>query len=189
MEGSEISFLKDFWVVIQSEDWSRGLDPCSYCYLCLSPLPVLGVAFRSTIRDWVSVFQPSVRCLRLESLKPNTVHCSSSLPLSPHQTFTLLPPFPWTSCFALDTLHSCCHSALSQLQFIPSSWPFRVMHSPGTRGWAVTAAHVFHRAPLHACAGVFWVPQSLNLIPQWVYANHRFPRVKICVGLIGILII
>lgn len=150
----EMNFLNNYCVVAQPVDWSLGLDGCSYCYLCLSPLPVLGVAFSSTIRNWVSVFQPSVRCLRLESLKPNTVYCSSSLSSSPHQSFNLLPHPSRTSLFALDTLHSCCHSARPQLQFIPSSWPFRVMHSPGRRGWAVAAAHVFIKLlcmPVQVC--------------------------------------
>lgn len=42
-----------------------------------------------------------------------------------------------------DMLHSCCHSALSQSQFIPSCWPFRDMHSPGRRGRALFSTHAF----------------------------------------------
>lgn len=71
-------------------------------------------------------------------------------PETQHYSLQLLPPsFPPDSsplpapCFPLDALHSCCHSALSQSQFIPSSWPYRDMHSPGRRGRTLTATHAF----------------------------------------------
>ncbi len=117
-------------------DQSLGLDWSGWHYPCPSPLSVLGVAFSSTARAQASIFQAAVRCLRLEGLlKPNTVHYSSSLP--PDSS-----PLP-VPCFSLDMLHSCCHSALSQSQFIPSSWPYRDMHSPGRRGQALAATHAF----------------------------------------------
>lgn len=125
-----------------------------YCYPCLSPLPVLGVAFSSAVCNQASILWASVRCLRLEGLlKPNTTHYTTSLP--PFDLPSLLdsPPLP-VSCSALDMLHSCCHSALSQLQFIPSSWPFRDMHSPGRRGRAVAATHVF--------TGPFYRPMQMS---------------------------
>lgn len=62
---------------------------------------------------------------------PPSLHltpCASPLPAP------ALPP---------DMLHSCCHSALSQSQFIPSCWPFRDMHSPGGRGLALFSTHAF----------------------------------------------
>lgn len=77
---------------------------------------------------------------------PETQHYPRQfLPPSVHPPPTPPPdssPLP-APCFPLDTLHSCCHSALSQSQFIPSSWPFRDMHSPGRRGRAATAGPCF----------------------------------------------
>ncbi|TNN31967.1 hypothetical protein EYF80_057874 [Liparis tanakae] len=99
-----------------------------------------------------SMFHAAVKCLRLDGfLKPNTVHYSVSLP-----PFAPLPfpsdssPLPAPRC-PYDTRHSCCHSALSQSQFIPSSWPYRDMHSPGRRGRAAT--HAF----IHPFC-IFWWP-------------------------------
>lgn len=127
----------------KNADWSRGLDRSSWHYPCLSPLSVLGVAFSSTARAQASIFQAAVRCLRLEGL-PETQHCSlqflppcALLPFPPDCSPLPAPIFP------LDMLHSCCHSALSQSQFIPSSWPYRDMHSPGRRGRTLTATHAF----------------------------------------------
>lgn len=78
---------------------------------------------------------------------PETQHWSLQfLPPSPppFRSPSLSAPHPLPApCFPLETLHSCCHSALSQSQFIPSSWPYRDMHSPGRRGQALPATRAF----------------------------------------------
>ena len=131
----------------KNADWSLGLDWRGWHYPCLSPLSVLGVAYSSTARAQAFIFQAAVRCLRLEGLlKPNTGHYSFSLPpsLPPLHSPSLPRPPPLPSpCCHLEPLHSCCHSALSQSQFIPSSWPYRDMHSPGRRGRALPATPAF----------------------------------------------
>lgn len=87
---------------------------------------------------------------------PETQHCplqflppSIWLPFPPDSS-----PLP-APCFPLDTLHSCCHSALSQSQFIPSSWPYIDMHSPGRRGQTVTTAHTFKTPFAGTCRYLF----------------------------------
>lgn len=58
-----------------------GLYWCSYCYPCLSPLPVLGVPFLLPQSVTRLLYSRLVRCLRLEDLlKLNTVSHSPSLP-------------------------------------------------------------------------------------------------------------
>lgn len=112
---------------------------------------------------------------------PETQHCplqflppSIWLPLPPDSS-PLPPP-----CFSLDTLHSCCHAALSQSQFIPSSCPFRDMHSPGRRGQAATANSRLQRTLLQTSAGVFWLLVSLNvywLFPQYAGGWFRYLQI------------
>lgn len=117
---------------------SLGLQRDSWRYPFLSPLSVL--AFRLHSRGpGASIFQAAVRCLRLEGL-PETQHCSLWFlpPCSPSPPDCMPGPI-----FPSHILHSCCHSALSQSQFIPSSWPYRDMHSPGRRGQALAASHAF----------------------------------------------
>lgn len=117
---------------------SGSLQRDSWRYPCLSPLSVL--AFRLHSRGpGASIFQAAVRCLRLEGL-PETQHCSLWFlpPCSPSPPDCMPGPI-----FPSHILHSCCHSALSQSQFIPSSWPYRDMHSPGRRGRALAASHAF----------------------------------------------
>ena len=61
------------------------------CHPCLS----LGVAFSSTTRGQASIFQAAVRSLRLEGLlKPNTIHYSTSLHLTPLPSWLLTPLSP-----------------------------------------------------------------------------------------------
>lgn len=118
--------------------WSLGLQRDSWRYPFLSPLSVLAFRLHSRGPE-ASIFQAAVRCLRLEGL-PETQHCSLWFlpPCSPSPPDCMPGPI-----FPSHILHSCCHSALSQSQFIPSSWPYRDMHSPGRRGRALAASHAF----------------------------------------------
>lgn len=139
LKGS-VTWHKDFNVTVGtsaalSKNAARplGLHRDSWRYPCLSPLSVL--AFRLHRRGpGASIFQAAVRCLRLDGL-PETQHCSLWFlpPYSPSPPGCMPGPI-----FPSHILHSCCHSALSQSQFIPSSWPYRDMHSPGRRGLQVT---------------------------------------------------
>lgn len=158
----------------RNADSPLSLQLSSCYYPCPSPLSVLGVAFSPRARGQASIFRPAVRCLRLEGLlKPNTVHYRSTRPPS-----CGLPLPPGTSPLPapLDTLHSCCHSALSQSQFIPSSWPYRDMHSPGRRGWGLGwgCSALLHTALLQARAGVFPSLNQLHLDTlYWFPAQSR----------------
>lgn len=120
-----------------------GLDWSGWRYPCLSPLSVLGVAFSSRAQG-AGLHIPG--CCQVPKIgrRAETQYCSLQfLPPSARLSFPPdSPPLP-APCFPLDTLHSCCHSALSQSQFIPSSWPYRDMHSPGRRGRALDATHAF----------------------------------------------
>lgn len=87
---------------------------------------------------------------------PETQHCPLQF-LPPSIWFPFSPdssPLP-ASWFPLDMLHSCCHSALSQSQFIPSSWPYIDMHSPGRRGQTVATAHTFKTPSADPCRCLF----------------------------------
>lgn len=98
--------------------YGSGLDQ-SVLHLPLAPLSVLGVAIQLS-GPAAGLYAPGCSQMSKIGRPSETQHCPlqfHAVPLSPHYPF--------------DMLHSCCHSALSQRQFIPSSCPYRDMHSPG----------------------------------------------------------